>query len=240
MSNIAPFLSELSKAISGYGEDSLTSATAKPRMALDLIKAAHAGHIDETFAKVSYELWINGQAKAKRRNARVLTGTKEAAERNPRSDASNTSKNLKMIQWGKSDPDAYPHAEYVLDFIETLSASGEHVKDAFQSLYDVGVKVVAAKGQWLDADTLRDTVIKKAKEPDTELQKLQKEYAKLRKMYEGTEENQGIAVLAPVVTAMESALIEYGGEDAIPPVTKEEKKAAEAIAYLRDTGRIAA
>jgi hypothetical protein len=237
-SNIQPALTELNKAMSSYGEDSVTSATAKPRMALELIKAASSGLINQDYAKTSYDMWKAGRNKAARRDSRLLAGV---VRDNPKSDAANTSKNGRIIGWGATNTKAYDIAEHVIDMRQAMSDAGDEVKDTFQCLYDIAVQHNKNPGKVFTDEELAGHIRRKASEEKTELRKLQDEYARIYKLAMGTEDNPGgITVMQPVLQSMEQALIEYGGEEAIPAVTKEDKKAAEAIKFLREAGRLAA
>ena len=238
MSNIAPHIEALGRELSKLGADSVKSSLAKPRMALTVIRAA-CGLDDpdgKTFLKAEHAEDIYGKYKAARSAEIAKHGMAAGLEDNAKSDAANVSKVRSQINFGLSNPKAYDITEKVIELRKIMAQGGEAVKDTYQAITDIAVQHNKNAGKTFDDDELRAIIAKPGKKDKTDIDRMIEEYKRLHKLAHGTEEQPGIDCMMPVFESID-ALFEDLGIDR-PAMTKEDKKAEKALAYLKSTGRI--
>lgn len=232
LSNSDTQIDALNKQLVSLGADSVKSALAKPQMALAVIRAASDGLIDQDDAKHVYAKYAEGRNKAAGKNS-ITHGLED----NEKSIAANTSKVKKQIAAAMlPGVDFVQVANDIITVRDTLIDGGAMVKDVYQAIYDAAVVQCRQPEVQLDADALRGIIEKEGRADKSDLDKVIDEYKRVYRLYHGTEDSPGIGALERSLEALTEAVAEMGGE--LPPMTKEEKKAADALAYLKSQGKI--
>lgn len=228
-SNIAPMLNDLNSQLRELGRDSVASALAKPRMAVAITRAAADGIIGESDAAATYEQYLQGRQYAIGRN------TMAQGDEDKGSVKANTSKNLQLIKLGllpKVDGPAL--LDRVTD-LRTAAIGGDvKIKPTFDCYVDAARAQLAQPTEELTDEQVNQLIRKPEPKNKDIIDKLIEDYKRLSKRYEELP-SPGVEA---AIHGIADAIKEAGGE--LPPLTKEEKKAAEAIAYLRSVGKLAA
>lgn len=198
---------------------------AKMKLAIAAARAARDGIIDEQDAAATYQSYVAGFS------------SKAMHEHSVQGEKSNVSKLRQIINAA-----ALPS----VDFAHTIEADIVGLRDNLKGNTDVKLKpafdatVDAARLQLKQPDTALDAeqihaVCVKAEPVEKDLiAKLGETYKRLHKHNDDLEGNRKIDMAMGAVAEL---IAELGGE--VPPVTKDDKKAAAAIAFLRSVGRAA-
>lgn len=221
-------LAETNENLRKLGRMSASSALAKPQMALAIAKARADGILTDADGEATYEEYLKGRRDALKKN---IIGA--GAEDDGGSHKANVSKNTQILK-------AAGLASAGIDFVDVMTRAttiradlvkaGEKVKAMFE------VYVDCARAQLKDTSAaLTDeaiTVIAKKKErAEKELvDKLVDLYKRAHKLAEEFD----VQSMRDTVDDLKSAIVEAGGE--VPAITKEEKAAAEATAFLAKQG----
>lgn len=233
-SNIQPQLDALNDKLRELGRESVKSSLAKPQMALAVIRAAQEGILSTADAERVYSEYVAGRTYAISRNS-MATG----AEDNAKSIAANTSKVRKHIEAGRlPNIDFVEVADQLIDLRAQLKGGDADVKDVYQALYDAAVVQCKQPNEQLNSETLEPIILKAPKKDKTDIARMEEEYKRLYKLAHGTDDKPAIDAMMPVFDAIAQVFDDMGVDR--PAMTKDEKKAADAIAFLRETGRIAA
>lgn len=233
--NMAPHLSKLSKLLQDLGKDSIKSTLAKPRMAIAICRAAQEGIIDASDAEMTYEKYLAGRA------AETGKNTLAEGESDKGSLKANVSKNKQIIELGLLPKVDGPELlDRVTDArLHAVRTGGEDikVKPAFDCFVDAARAQLKKPNEPLTDEEINALVRKAETSKDkTDLDRMVEEYKRLYKLANGTEENPGIPAMMPVFESI-AAVFDAQGIDR-PAMTKDEKKAEKAMAFLRTTGRI--
>lgn len=228
-SNIAPMLNDLNSQLRELGRDSVASALAKPRMALAITRAAADGIIGEDDAAATYEQYLQGRQYAISRNA-MAQGDEDKG-----SVKANVSKNMQLIKLGllpKVDGPAL--LDRVTDLRTSMVGGDVKLKPTFDCFVDAARAQLAQPNEELTDEQIEGIVRKPEPKNKDIIDKLIEDYKRLNKRHDELP-SPGVEA---AIRGIADAIKECGGE--LPPLTKEEKKAADAIAYLKSVGRIAA
>lgn len=220
-------LADTNKLIKKLGAESAHSALAKPKMALAIAQARADGVIGDDDGASTYDTYLEG-----RRSVLAKSSLGAGAE-DGGSYKANVSKNTQIIKAaglitaGVDFVDVLTRATAIR---ETLVAASEKVWPTFDTY------VKCAREQLKQADTaLTDEQITEAarKHEQAEKDLVAKLVDDYKRMYKRAEEFPCDA-LAQAVASIGEAINEAGGE--VPPMTKEEKQEAAAMAFIASRG----
>lgn len=230
LSNSETQLEALNKQLVALGADSMKSALAKPQMALAVIRAAFDGLVNEKDAKHIYAKYAEGRNKAAGKN--TIT---HGLEDNEKSMASNTSKVKSQIMAAQLPGiDFVQVANDVIDIRKSLVDGGAKVKDVYQAITDAAVQQKRQPDKQLDAEALAGIIAKEEKDEKSDLDKVIDEYKRVYRLAKGSDDKPGIPEVEPALAALGAAIQDMGGD--LPAMTKEEKKEADALAFLKSRG----
>lgn len=225
-SNIAPMLKDFNDRIRELGRDSVASALAKPRMALAITRAAFDGIIGEADAAATYEQYLQGRQYAIGRN------TMAQGDEDKGSVKANTSKNMQLIKLGLLPKVDGPE---LLDRVTDLRAAAVggdvKLKPTFDCFVDAARAQLAQPNDPLTDDEIDHLIRKPEKDEKGLIDKLIEDYKRMNKRHDELPS----AGIEAAIHGIADAIKELGGE--LPPLTKEDKKAAEAIKFLKSIGR---
>lgn len=228
--NLAPMLKDLNKLLKSLGADSIKSTLAKPRMAIAICRAAADGVIGEDDAEATYNAYLDGR--------RAETGKNTMAEGHADGKPkSNISKNMKIIQLGllpKVDGPAL--LERVNDLrVNAIRTGGDDlkVKPTFDCFVDAARAQLAQPNEELTDEQINGIVIKPEGKENTLLDNLIADHKRLNKRLEELPS----AAIENAIRCIEDAMCEINGGK-LPPLSKEDKKAEEAMAFLRKMGKL--
>jgi hypothetical protein len=220
--NSAGAMDDLKKRLKSLGGMEGKGSACRPQAGRQLAIAAQSGLIDEDYAAEAYAEYAAGIASAASRNPLV---------HNPGSEKAQVAKFRAFIKAG-----ALPGVDAVdvLNRAEALHAAhvaaGTKVESPFQALYNVCVEQVRQPDEELSDEQINARIMKAEPKDKDDMARLVAAYKAAYKLAEtvpmpGTE---------AAVAAYRDAITEAGGD--IPAMTKEEKKEAEALAFLRQRG----
>jgi len=222
--NIDGALSALKSKLKSLGALEGKGSACRPEAGKRLAVAAQDGLIGEDYATEAYAEYAAGIAAAGKSNPLVS---------NPGSEKAQISKFRAFIRAG-----ALPGVDMldVLNRTEALhvehTRAGNKVESPFQSLYNVCVEQTRQPDEPLTDEQINTRILKSEPVEKDAMAKLVAAYKAAHKLAEtvpcaGTE---------AAVTAYRDAIVEAGGD--VPPMTKEEKKEAEALEFLRKRGMV--
>lgn len=221
-------LADLNKAVKKLGAESANSALAKPKMALSIVQARIDGVIGDDDGGKTYDVYLEGRRGVLSKSA-LGAGSEDAGG----SYKANVSKNTQLLKAaglivaGIDFGDVLTRATKLR---EDLIASDEKVKPPYDAYVDLARAQLKTPTVQLGDDAITDIVRKKEAAEKDMIDKLVAAYKTARKL----QEDLPTPAMESVVAGYADAIVEAGGE--VPPITKEEKKAAEAMAFLASRG----
>lgn len=232
-SNIKPALDALRKEVRTLGEQSGLGRDVREKFAIALARAAYQGVIT---------------VDPKNNVDDVPDLVDDFLTSESKKLIHNHSSNGRKVMESKCRQIVLVSAVEAYDFPDTLERAvdirkelrkdeANKIKPAFEAYVQLSRDTKEAKRKLSD-DEIRNAMLSPVKKDKSDLDRMCDEYIRIRKLADGNENTAPIPEMQPVVEAMASAIEQAGGE--LPPVTKEEKKAAEAVAFLRSQGMLAA
>lgn len=218
---------DLTKAVRKLGAESANSALAKPKMALSIVQARIDGVIGDDDGAKTYDIYIEGRRGVLSKSA-LGAGSEDGG-----SYKANVSKNTQLIKaaglivGGVDFGDVMTKATKLR---EDLIRADEKVKPTYDAYVDLARAQLKTPTAQLDDDAIAEVIRKKEAAEKDLIDKLVAAYKTARKL----QDDFGVQPMADVVAAYADAIVEAGGE--VPPITKEEKKAHEAMAFLAKLG----
>jgi hypothetical protein len=220
-------LAETNKLIRKLGTESAHSALAKPKMALAIAQARADGLITDDAGSSTYDTYLEG------RRAVLAKSALGAGNEDGGSYKANVSKNTQIIK-------AAGLVAAGVDFLDVLARTAavrenlvkadEKVKAPFDAIVDVARAQLKSPEAALDDDAITGIVRKKEAAEKDLIAKLVDDY---KRIYKRAEEFPCQA-LSDAVANIGDAINEAGGE--VPPMTKDEKEAAAAMAFMTKAG----
>lgn len=207
------------------GRDKASGADAKMKLVLACVRAAYDGYLTGDDVETVYTEFVTAESK-KAVHEHTAGGVK-----------ANVSK-LKQPVLAALLPkvDFVATCDRVVDLRDELRSEingndedKRKLKAGFDAIVDIARAQLKSPDADLDDDTLRG-MLATERMPKDEMQKLTDAYKKAYKLWEDLPS----AHTEAAVHAYADAIKEADGD--IPPMTKEEKKAADAIAYMRSRG----
>lgn len=223
--NSAGAMELLDKELAKLGRESVN--TSRPAMAIALIEAASVGLIGEKDVPARYDAYLGAREKRMQGNL-LAAGVDEGNGRK-----ANISKLVQMVKAAQLIGDAAPfQADAIVTMRGNMIGGDDKVHAPFECLLNAARAQIAKGVDQLTQDEMAECIRKNAPADKDDIAKLVAAYKSMHKMnadmaYAGT----GMAL-----QGIADAIIEAGGD--IPPMTKEEKKEAEAMAFLAKRGRI--
>ena len=229
-SNIGPMLRDLNKILRALGKDSVKSTVAKPRMAIAICRAAADGIIGEDDAETTYKTYLEGREEETGKN-NLAEGATDGSRK------ANVSKNMQIIKLGMLPAiDGPALLERVNDArLHAVRYGGDDVKvkPAFDCFVDAARAQLAKPKEELTDEEINSLVRKpEGKEKDL-LQRLMDDHKRLNKRLEELPS----PAIENAIRCIEDAMCEING-GVLPALTKEDKKAEEAMAFLRKMGKL--
>lgn len=214
-------------AMLGKAEAAGQAARPKAGLALVSLTIDSDGRIGEEHAEVFYDAYMGEVAKAASRSP-LVTQTGNASSR--KAQISKFRNFIKVAMLPVAVVDARDVLARAMVQHKGLLAAEVKVKSPFDALVDVCRAQLEQPDAPLTDEQLAAVVAKAEGEPATNVDKLVKAYRAAHKLAEEIPMPHTLAAL----DAYRDAIVEAGGE--VPAVTKDEKKAAEAMAFLRKQG----
>jgi hypothetical protein len=226
MTNHEIAIANLDKEMAKLGAESVNIA--RPKLAVTLVRAAAAGDIDEDDVEARYDAYLAGRTKAQSRTA-LASGVEDGNGKK-----ANVSKCRQLVRMGMLPAvDGPALIDTTVTVRGNLLENEEAVKAPFDAFVDVARAQIAQPDAQLTEEQIAAAIRKPEKASKTELQKLIDLYKNAAKMAELLPGNEA---MKDAVGDLASAIVEEGGE--VPPLTKEEKEAHAAMAYLARRGLV--
>lgn len=225
-SNLQPQIDALKTTIRELGRESGLGRDAREKLAIALSRAAYQGIIGTDDVPDMVEEYINAESKKLIHN-HSANGRKVME-----------SKCRQIVAVSAVEKYDFPNTlEQACEIRKTLRQNEDtKIKPGFESYVELA-RLVKDKKEPLSESEITNAMLKPEPADKSELDRMVDEYKRLYSLANGTKDRPGIPSVEPVLEAMRAAIEDNGGE--IPPMTKDEKKAAEAIAFLAKTGRLA-
>jgi hypothetical protein len=229
-SNTGLTVADLLRDVAALGKESALSALAKPKMGLTIADAAFKGIITAVDAEATYEAYLKGRTKA------LSSSALGAGDATAGSIKANVSKNKQII-----DAAMLPKVDFcaTLDRLiilrEQMVSADEKVIDAFSAF----VEAARTQKNQPDYDLDEDQIMAACRKADPKDKSLVELLIQDYKRIAGRIEKDCGGKSGPLEVALDAigtAIVEAGGE--VPPLTKEEIKAAEAMAFLKSIGKL--
>lgn len=218
---------DLNKVVKSLGAKSAFSALAKPQMALAIVQARADGVIGDDDGAKTYDTYIEG------RRGVLAKSQLGAGSEDGGSYKANVSKNTQLLKAAGltvSGVDFVDVLTRATSIRETLVKADEKVKPTYDAYVDLARAQLKVPTAALDDDAITEVVRKKEAAEKELVDKLIAAYKTARKL----QEDFPCQPMADAVAGYADAITEAGGE--VPAITKEEKKAAEAMAFLASRG----
>lgn len=224
-------LKDMLARVRKLGEDAGKGKDAREKLALELVRGAQDGFVGEDDLENVLTEYIDAESKK--------------AIHNHKADSLKVLKSkcnalLKAAALYKGDNSPVNFAHTLDKLVQTirpdLRKAEKKLKPAFESY--VAIAREQCKPEYIAADLPDDVLIAMSEQTtkeDSILDKLVADYKRMEKRHEELPSPSIEACIAAIKDAMREV---NGGE--LPPLTKEEKKEHEAIAFLASRGRIAA
>lgn len=224
---------DLIKQAGKLGTLSVVSATAKPNLAIDLVRGIADGVLD-TDDKIDqhFDAYLASRSKATAKN----TLTQGLKEDNENSIKANRSKQRQLAEAAKLPAvDFVEVLQQVTDVRAELIAGETKVKPAYDAMVDVARAQLKQPLEQLDVETIGKLVAKaEAKEKDI-LAKLADEYKRTYKLAEKMAEDMlDTTHIEAARDAIADAITALDGE--VPAMSKQAKEDEEAIGFLMRKG----
>ncbi len=220
-------LADLTKTVKALGTKSAHSALAKPQMALAVAQARADGVIDDDAGASTYEVYLEGRRSVLGKN-QLGAGAEDGG-----SHKVNVSKNTQIIKAAGLISAGVDFVDVMTRSValrETLLGSNEKVKPTFDGFVDLARAQLKSPTAALTDDEIISVVRKKEAAAKDLVDKLIDTY---KRLYKHNEEFP-CQSLEDAIANMATTISEAGGE--VPPMTKEEKEAASAMAYMERMG----
>lgn len=222
--NSAHRLDDLRTKMTALGKQEAAGMGSRRDAGLFLTAEAFEGKIDEDDAEVAYDAYVTAQGKQAKAKHLV-------AGDNPSSRKAQVSKFRSFIKLGMLPTlDGRDVLARAVSLIESIAASDTKVLSPFDALKAVCTAQCDKKEAPLTDEEITAVVSKPEPAEKDALAKLVAAYKAAYKL------NTDMALPGTEVALQgyADAIVELGGE--LPPMTKEEKKAAEAMAFLAKRG----
>lgn len=220
-------LADTNKLIRKLGTESANSALAKPKMALAIVQARIDGVLTDDDGESTYNTYLEGRRAVLAKSA-IGTGAEDGG-----SLKANISKNTQLLKAAGLVAAGIDFAE-VLETAtaerDTLAKAGEKVKPAFDAYVDCARAQLKSPEAQLTTDAIIAAVKRAEAAEKDDIAKLCDTYKRLWKQAD----EMKIPVLSDAAANVAQAISDLGGE--VPPMTKEEKEAASAMAFIRKMG----
>ena len=223
--NSAGAMDILDKELARLGRESVN--TSRPAMAIALIDAASVGLIGEKDVPARYDAYLGAREKKMQGNV-LAAGVEDGNGRK-----ANISKLVQIVKAAQLIGDAAPfQANAVVTLRGNMIGGDDKVHAPYECLLNVARAQIKKGAEELTQDELVECIRKDAPAEKDALAKLVAAYKTTYKL------NTDLALPGTEVALQgyADAIVELGGE--LPPMTKEEKKEAEAMAFLAKRGRI--
>lgn len=221
--NSAPALDAFDKVLAKLGAESVN--TARPKLAIALVKAAFDGLIDEDDVEAKYDLYLSSREKAQAKSL-LAAGVDDGNGRK-----ANISKCKQLVKLGLM---ASVDGPDLADRTVTLRGNMVGGDDKIEAPFDALVKVARAQLNKPDADLTDDEIMGCVRKPvaaeKDAMARLVAAYKAAHKLAETVpmpETQEAVAVYG-------RAIVEAGGD--VPAMTKEEKAEAAFMAQAAKMG----
>lgn len=223
------YLSNLKRDMALLGKAEAAGQAARPKAGLALVSLTidSDGYIGEEHAEVAYDTYMGEVIKAAGKSP-LVTQTGNASSR--KAQVSKFRQFIKVAMLPVSVVDAREVLARAMVQHKGLIAAEVKVKSPFDALVDVCRAQLEQPDAPLTDEQLAAVVSKPEPAEKDEMAKLVAAYKAAHKLAETIP----MASTQAAVDAYRDAIVEAGGE--VPAVTKDEKKAAEAMAFLRKQG----
>ncbi len=218
-------LADLNKLVKTLGTKSANSALAKPQMALAIVQARADGVIGDDDGAKTYDTYLEG------RRSVLAKSTLGAGAEDGGSYKANVSKNTQLLKAAGLPGIDFPEVLTRSTSLRAdLVANDEKVKAPFDAYVDLARAQLKQPGEVLSDDEITGVIRKKEAAEKELVDKLIAAYKTARKL----QDDFNVQAMSDVVASYADAITEAGGE--VPAVTKEEKEAAKATAFLVSRG----
>lgn len=229
-SNIETHLTELRGKLKSLGAAEGKGSASRPEAALRLVGAAYDGYIGEDDAAEMFSVYAAGTAAAAKNNPMVSAPGGDAAQKSAKQQIS---KFRQFIKAGSLPAvDARDVLNRAVQISKDLESAGVKTYSRFDGMLNVAREQIKQPDEELTDDQINDLICKPETAEKDDLDKLIAAYKSAHKLAENIPTPQTEAAR----DAYRDAINEAGGD--VPPMTKEEKKEAEALAFLRSKGMV--
>lgn len=230
-SNIETHLSALRSKLKSLGAMEGKGSASRPEAALRLVEASYDGFIDENDAGALFAEYAAGTAAAAKNNPLVTsTGNGDAAQKSAKQQISKFRQFIKV--GALPEVDARDVMRRAVQISKDLEATGVKTYSRFDGMLNVAREQIKQPDELLTDEQINDLIVKPDTKEKSELDKIIAAYKAAHKLAETIPMPQTEAAR----DMYRDAIVEAGGE--VPPLTAEEKKEAEAMAFLKSRGMI--
>jgi hypothetical protein len=228
-SNIETHLSALRSKLKSLGAMEGKGSASRPEAGLRLVDAAYDGFIDEDDAAALYAEYVAGTAASAKNNPLVTC----QGDTEQKSAKQQISKFRQFIKVGMlPEVDARDVMRRAVQISKDLEAAGTKTYSRFDAMLNVAREQVKQVDTPLTDEQINACVVKPDSKEKDEVEKLIAAFKAAYKLAETIPMPQTEAAR----DMYRDAIVEAGGE--VPPMTKDEKKAAEAMAFLKSRGMV--
>lgn len=229
--NIEGALTELRNKLRTLGASDAKGGASRPEAAMRLVAAAYDGTIDERQADELYAAYAAGIATAAKNNPLVGKLSGDAEQKSTTQQVSKFRQFIKM--GGLPSVDSREVIDRAVRISKDTEAAGVKTYPRFDAMLNVARAQIKQPDEALSDETIEGLVCRPETAEKDDMAKLVAAYKAAYKLAE--------TIPMPGTTAAcdayRDAIVEAGGE--VPPMTKEEKAAANATEFLRSRGMIA-
>lgn len=217
-------LADLNEVVKALGSKSADSVLAKPQMALAIVYARADGVIGDDAGPSTYDTYLEGRRS-------VLANSTMGAGIDDGGYKANVSKNTQLIRAAGLPGIEFPNVlTRSTGLRAALVANDEKCKPPFDAYVDLARAQLKSPGEKLSDQEIIAVILKKDAAEKGLIDKLIAAYKVARNLNEAF----NVQSMSDVVAAYEDAIAEAGGE--VPAITKDEKDAAKAMAFLASKG----
>lgn len=228
-SNIDTHLSALRSKLKSLGAADGKGSASRPEAALRLVNAAYDGLIDEDEAGPLFAEYAAGIAAAAKNNP-LVTSQGDAEQKSAKQQISKFRQFIKVGMLPAVD--SRDVMQRAVQTSKDLEASGTKTYSRFDGMLNVAREQIKQPDEALTDEQINSCIVKPEAGEKTEMDKLIAAYKAAHKLAETIPMPQTEAA----VSSYRDAITEAGGE--VPPMTKEEKKEAEAMSFLKSRGMV--
>jgi len=215
----------LGKELAKLGRESVT--TSRPALAIALIQAASVGLIGEKDVPACYDTYLGAREKRMQGNL-LAVGVEEG-----NGYKAQVSKLVQIVKAAQILGAAAPfQADAVITLRGNMIGGDDKIHAPFECLLNVARAQIKNGDEELDHDDLAACIRKSESAEKGAMAKLVAAYKVAYKLSADLD----LPGCDAAMQGYADAIIELGGE--LPPMTKDEKKEAEALAFLAKRGRI--